>query len=852
MGEEGEGLFDKPAGAFIQSEMHAMMNGARKNQVGSMRRMKGFINIPAKRGIGLLDIMPALSVAAGLLGIELVQTVCAAGPDFSRGGVSFLKKHCLECHSGDDPKAELSLEGYTDSASVVKGRKTFVKVLRMLAIGEMPPKKKPRPTVAAVETFTENVKAVWDFSDRNAKPDPGRVTMRRLNRVEYRNTVRDLLGVDFDPTESFPSDDIGHGFDNIGDVLSLSPVLMERYLDAAETISQRVISVNPGKPAVRYLAGIYLQPGGSTTKNQFRRMDPSAKDAKLSGPFTAPGGYLKLTADAELFYRATLYAETKSKEPVKVVLYIQGGGIKEGSSAQELAKVFGGDLSRLKGAKILKTFEITARDAKTPQTVEVRISRVAVSNAGIALVKPTSGKPHAILHIRHLWTEGPLETRPKSHLMLLGSKSDKPDIARQQKIITRLLQRAYRRTPTKVESDRVLKFANSQMDAGLKWEEAMQKVLQVVLCSPKFLFRVEMDDRPSAPESRAIDEFHLASRLSYFLWSSMPDDTLLDLAAKGQLTTQLETQVKRMLIDERARELSSNFALQWLQIQRLKTVAPDTKLFPAFNEPLRRAMLRETELFFETIMKEDRSVLDLIDSDFTFLNAPLAKHYGITKTGDEKPKTLKFKGADFQRVLLPDRKRGGLLTQASVLTVTSNPTRTSPVKRGRWVLEQILGSPPPPPPPNVPELEEAGKTLSADTLRKRMEIHRKNPSCANCHAKMDPIGFALENYDAIGGYRTKDGGQDIDAEGEFADGTKFTGSEDLKTIISQKKELFVRCLSEKMLTYALGRGLSYYDRRAIEKIARTLADNDYKFSVLVMEIVRSEPFGMRRGYITED
>jgi len=332
----------------------------------------------------------------------------------------------------------------------------------------------------------------------------------------------------------------------------------------------------------------------------------------------------------------------------------------------------------------------------------------------------------------------------------------------------------------------------------------------------------------------------------------MPDDMLLDLAAKKQLTPQIETQVKRMLADERANELVRNFVQQWLQIQRLKTAAPDTKLFPAFNEPLRQAMLRETELFFETIMKEDRSLLDLIDSDFTFLNASLAKHYGITKTGDEKPKTLKFKGMDFQRVALSDRKRGGLLTQASILTVTSNPTRTSPVKRGRWVLEQILGSPPPPPPPNVPELEETGKTLNADTLRKRMEIHRENPNCANCHAKMDPIGFALENYDAIGGYRTQDGGQDIDAEGEFSDGTKFTGPEDLKTIISQKKGLFVRCLSEKMLTYALGRGLSYYDRPAIEKITKALVNNNYKFSVLVREIVKSEPFGMRRGYKTED
>jgi hypothetical protein len=814
--------------------------------------MAEFKKISMRRVLRLLRINVALVVMTGLLtmgGVSMGQT---AGPDFLQAGAPFLKQHCLKCHSGDDPAAELSLAEYKDSASVVKDRKTFEKVLRMLAAGEMPPKDKPRPTVAAIEAFSEHVLAVWDHADLNAKPDPGRVTMRRLNRVEYRNTVRDLLGADFDPTESFPSDDIGHGFDNIGDVLSLSPVLMERYLDAAETISQRVIAVNPGKPAVRYLSGIYLQPGGSTTKDPFRRMDASAEDPKLSGPFTAPGGYLKLTADAELFYRATLYAETKSQEPVKVALYIQGGSVKQGSSTEELSQVFGGDSPRLKGARILKTFEITARDSKAPQTVEVRISRVAVSNAGIALVKPASGKPHAILHIRHLWTEGPLETRPKSHLMLLGSTSGKPDAAHQQQMITRLLRRAYRRTPTKVEIDRILKFSNAQMDAGLKWEETMQKIVQVVLCSPKFLFRVELDDRPDAPESRAIDEFHLASRLSYFLWNSMPDDQLLDLATNGKLAASLDAQVDRMLDDERAGEMIRNFALQWLQVQRLKTVAPDTKRFPAFNEPLRRAMLQETELFVEAIMREDRSILELIDSDFTFLNAPLAKHYSITKTGGEKPQALKFKGVDFQRVLLPDRKRGGLLTQASVLTVTSNPTRTSPVKRGRWVLEQILGSPPPPPPPDVPELEEPGKTSNADTLRKQMEIHRKNPRCANCHAKMDPIGFALENYDAIGGYRTQDGGQDIDAAGEFADGTKFTGSEDLKTIILQKKELFVRCLSEKMLTYALGRGISYYDRRAIEKTVKALAANHYKFSVLVKEIVKSEPFGMRRGFKAED
>jgi hypothetical protein len=401
-------------------------------------------------------------------------------------------------------------------------------------------------------------------------------------------------------------------------------------------------------------------------------------------------------------------------------------------------------------------------------------------------------------------------------------------------------------------------FVEQAIEGGDKWEGAMQMAIQATLCSPKFLFRVELDDRPENGEIEKLDEFQLASRLSYFLWSTMPDDTLLDLAASGKLTANLDAQVRRMLDDEKARALVQQFAVQWLQIQRLASFSPDAKLFPSFDEKLRQAMLKETELFFESVVKEDRSILDLLDADYTFLNEPLARHYGIVDTNGNragqppsdskgKPKGEPIRGESFQRVTLQDKQRGGLLTQASILTVTSNPTRTSPVKRGRWVLEQILGAPPPPPPPNVPELPEGEQAKTGGTLKERLEIHRQNPSCANCHAKMDPIGFSLENYDAVGAYRVKDGQFDIDPSGEFADGKSVRGPEGLKAVLLEKQTEFVRCLVEKLMIYALGRGLEYYDRPAVERIVQRLEKHDYRFSVLVTAIAESDPFRFRRN-----
>ena len=778
-----------------------------------------------------------------------------SSPDFSTAGLAFLKKHCLKCHSGDKPKAELSLVGFVDNASVLKKRKTWESVLKMVEAGEMPPDDKPQPSAKEIEEFALLVRAVFEHHDKNAKPDPGRVTMRRLNRVEYANTLRDLVGADFNPAADFPSDDIGHGFDNIGDVLTLSPVLMEQYLAAAETVSQRVILASPPKPASRYLSGRFLQPNNAQTpQGRFRQLNPTAEAAVESGPFTADGGYLKFSADADLILRANMYAETKGTAPVKVALFISGGKLADPSPDEEVDQLMGTALKGFKPLRILKVAEITARDAKSVQQIEFPINRRGdIQRAGVAVIKPPEGDEPPQLFIEHIWTEGPLETRPASQLMLLKCSPDKPQAEQTREVLARLLSRGYRRTASPQEVEAMAKVVDQAVAGGEKWEAGMQWVVQALLCSPKFLFRVELDDRPDSPEARPIDEFHLASRLSYFLWNTMPDDELFDLARRGELSKNLEPQVQRMLKDPRAVDsLVDRFAMQWLQLKRLDLIAPDAKLFPDFNEELRRAMRDETRMFLETIVKEDRSLLDLLMSDFTFVNEPLAKHYGIADTNGNlvgqkpaKDQGQPIRGPEFVRINVSGTPRGGLLTQASLLTVTSNPTRTSPVKRGRWVLEQLLGTPPPPPPPNVPELEQGEKLTGS--LRQRMEQHRANPSCASCHARMDPLGFAFENFGAIGRFREKDGEFPIDPSGELPTGEKIAGPTELKEILKTRQNLFARCITEKLLTYALGRGLEYYDRPAVDRIATALGQNGYRFSTLIAETVKSEPFRMRRG-----
>jgi hypothetical protein len=587
---------------------------------------------------------------------------------FSKDVAPLLARYCAMCHGGKRPKGDLSLDRFTDDAAAKKHPEIWEKVAQNLRSGDMPPKGKPRPTGAELAVITAWIDRETARVDCTKPSDPGRVTIRRLNRVEYRNTVRDLLGVDYKPADDFPSDDVGYGFDNIGDVLSLSPLLLERYLDAAERI-----------------------------------VDLAFKDPKIRERILAP------------------------------------------------------------------------------------------------------------------------------------SKGKKAEVVRST--IERLARRAYRRPVTADEVARLARFVDLAEGSGQNLNQGLQLALKAMLVSPHFLFRVEVDHVTKPGAIYPINDFELASRLSYFLWSSMPDDELFRVAGMGGLRKDLDTQVRRMVRDPRAGALTANFAGQWLQLRSLKDVSPDPKTFPSFSPQLRDAMRRETELFFETVVKEDRSILDFLDGDFTFVNETLARHYGIAGV----------KGNDFQRVKLSgDTARGGVLTHASILTVTSNPTRTSPVKRGKWILENILGTPPPPPPPDAGELPDDKSELKG-TLRQRMEMHRSKAICASCHQRMDPLGFALENFDGIGAWRTRDGRFPVDAGGTLPDGQSFEGAKGLRGVLKARAADFRRCLAEKMLTYALGRGLEFYDKCAVDKICAAMTRNGDRFSSMVVAIVNSEPFLLRKG-----
>ena len=746
---------------------------------------------------------------------------------FTNEALTFTAAHCVKCHSDQEPKADLNVTLDRDLDSVTKRRAVWENIVEMVSNGQMPPAEEPRPDQDAIDKFVAVVNSVFEEADRNAKPDPGRVTVRRLNRTEYNNTIRDLMWIDFNAAEDFPSDDIGHGFDNIGDVLTMSPVLMERYLSAAESIVQKAILVgDPPKPPKRRSVATFLK----TTRKEafevpFRTLDAVGK-LSISH---------KLTAEGEYKFRFHGWGRQRGDEPVKVVFQIDGNEIQtmevKGTSSE-------------KGIIEIPPVKLTQGE-----------HQIAVSFLN-EFTDPAAEKPEEAtraLFVEWFEFEGPLDMVPPSHKRLLAcsAEASQPDQARE--ILQRFISRAYRRPATTAEVDRLVAVVTRSLAEGVSWEVSMQRAMLTTLVSPKFLFRLELDDRPESPDSRPLDEFQLASRISYFLWSSMPDEELLALASKGELTPNLDAQVRRMLADPKSNSLIDNFAMQWLQLKRLKTVTPDPNLFPTFNEPLRAAMLKETELFFEAMIREDRSIVDLVAADFTYLNGPLAQHYGLahllSQPTEEANRGRRRGGPnrDFERVTLPDGLRGGLLTQASILTVTSNPTRTSPVKRGRWILEQILGAPPPPPPPNVPELAEGDKAQLTGSLRQRMEQHRANPACANCHAKMDPLGFAFENYNAIGGFREKDGEFPIEAGGMLPGGKAFQGPVELKSILKEQRAKVGRNLTEKLMIDGLGRGLEYYDRRSVQKIQEELEKNDYKFSTLAVEIVKSDPFRLRRG-----
>ena len=769
---------------------------------------------------------------------------------------SFVATHCKQCHSGAKPKGGLSLEKY-DPATIVKQRKAWVQSLDRVRGGDMPPEGKPRPDPRQIEAFVAAVESIWDAADRAAPPDPGKVTARRLNRIEYANTIRDLTAVDFNPAQDFPADDIGHGFDNIGDVLTLPPLLMERYLAAAESISQRAILTEIPPVPRRYLAGRFLHPyphEAPGTNGRFRPMRPLDTNPVYSGPFIAGTDYLKFNDQDDFFLRVRLYAQPKGKSPVRVALFLSGPNVRKPSPDAEVDRILGVALKSFKPIEILGTFEITATDEKKIQEIEFPISKRAdAQRAGIGLLKPPGDEEPAHLFVENIWSEGPMETRPRSHLKLLACSADKPVAARTREVVSRFLGRAFRRPVSADEVERYSKLVDQAVAAGRKWEAGVQIAVQAALVSPHFLFRVERDARPARAEPYPVSDIHLASRLSYFIWSSMPDDDLLALAAKGQLAANLQPQVRRMLADPKALALVENFFPQWLQLRRFDAFSPDPVRFPAFSAQLRAAMREEATSLFREIVQNDRPATELVTANYTFLNKALAGFYGIADTaGNAAGKKADRQGGkpipaeQFVKVDVSGWPRGGVTNMGAVLAATSNPTRTSPVKRGKWVLEQLLGAPPPPPPPNVPELKEGGEALKG-TLKQRMEQHRANPSCSSCHLKMDALGFAFESFNAIGAWRDKDDGQPIDATGELPGGVKLNGPQAVKDYLAANRDKFMRALTDKLLTYALGRGLEPYDRRAVDAILKRSGDRGDKFSELVLAIVESEPFRFRRG-----
>jgi hypothetical protein len=953
--------------------------------------------------------LPIFAVLSILL-IALASNSTNNQVTYDRAIKPILATYCYSCHGNGVDIAELALDEYESIQDIEEDRETWMQVNDYLKNHVMPPAKKPQPSQAERDLITAWIERVLYHYDP-ANPDPGRVTMRRLNRHEYNNTIRDLIRIDFQPADDFPSDDTGYGFDNIGDVLSLPPVLFEKYLKAAEQIMDYAIVTEQTPSANKRFPVNLLDVGGNSGKGWARLTSFYESDVAIDVdvPYAADyvvrvlaygnkdeasGGYeagdesysnrsdvadrplrisimlnrtlvreFEVTGDStrpEIFearfsapqgehqFRAVVrrfrggemeeivdsgrigaqqkgavyvkYLEIEGPLPGHAIIHTAGKLVDSESVASihdgELRLTPGGQTSvnaeiPVEGSYLLRATAYTGRAGHAPLQMQfsmderdLAVFQVDAPGRGslyengkrrkvsVSALRPVpqiyevatklkAGKQRfsvtflnsraqtlrdesletanlvlkdlqivslddnwkppvmpdsiATLFARHL-------ARPKGFWLtrairgVLGMNPSASETARQ--IMSEFTRRAWRRPATDEELDRLMRLYEVAENEGEGFYGRMKLAMKGVLVSPHFIFRQELQPDPNDRDAvHPVGEFALATRLSYFLWSSMPDDVLFDLAEEGELRQSLEPQIARMLRSPKAKALVDNFAGQWLQTRKVDSIYPSDRRFRDFDGSLRTAMRSETERFFEYIMREDRSVLEFLDADYTFVNDRLAEHYGIPNvTGDH-----------FRRISIAGLPRRGVLTHGSILSLTSNPTRTSPVKRGKWVLENLLGAPPPPPPPDVPELEDDGRQLTG-TLRQQMVRHRENSICASCHARMDPIGFGLENFDGIGAWRDAENGHEIDPSGELTTGETFDGALGLIEILAEnKRNDFLRCLSEKMLTYAIGRGLEPYDAPAIDSIVSELVQGDYRFSQLVTAIVSSYPFQMRRG-----
>jgi hypothetical protein len=745
----------------------------------------------------------------------------------------FVTLFCTECHNTEDKAAGLTLDAI-DCDDLSKNPKVWEKVVRKLVARQMPPDEVVRPSG---HTYDSIVTALSTTLDRAAAehPEPGRTdTFRRLNRREYQNAIRDLLAVEIDASALLPNDESSHGFDNVT-VGDLSPTLLDRYITAAQKISRLAVG-SPGR-----------SPGGDTIRI---RPDITQEDHVEGLPIGTRGGALiSFTFPQDGEYEIQLRLARDRNEHVE--------GLHEAHALEVL-------LDREPKA----SFTVLAPKSESEhQTADAHLKarfRVTAGahKLGVTFVRSSSSlletkrqpfQAHYNMH-RHpritpalfqvsitgpFASHAPGDSPSRRRIFVCKPTQPGDEMACAERILSTLMRRAYRRPVTVADLKSPLQLYSSARAEG-DFESAIEMALSAILVNPQFLFRIEPDPPGVASGSAyPVPDIQLASRLSFFLWSSIPDEALLDLAERGELSKPevLERQTLRMLADPRSHSLVSNFAAQWLHLRNLDSITPDLRLFPDFDDNLRQAFRQETELLFESVLREDRSVLDLLKSDHTFLNERLAKHYGIPH----------IYGTRFRRVELGDESvRGGLLRQASVLTVTSYANRTSPVIRGKWILENILGSPPPPPPATVPALKD--NTVSSSlSVRERLSEHRANVACAGCHKLMDPVGFSLENFDAVGRWRSVEEGRPVDSTGGLPDGSRFEGVTGLERALLKRPELFVGTLTEKLLTFALGRGVETFDAPAVRKIIRDARSRDYRFSSLIVGIATSVPFKMRKS-----
>jgi len=751
---------------------------------------------------------------------------------------AMLDKYCVTCHNQRLKTGGLTLDNL-NMDKVADNAETWEKVLRKLHGGMMPPQGMPRPDATTVDQFTSWLETTLDRAAAS-HPEPGRSTLHRLNRTEYGNAIHDLLDLDIDAASYLPADDEANGFDNIADVLRFSPSLLEQYLSASDKISSLAV----GDPSITPVSLVFHAPPDLDQEKHIEGL-PLGTRGGIRIPYNFP-------LDGEYDFRVFLLQNivgylTGLEYAHQLEISIDGQRV-------FLAQVGGEEDNKMSDANLGVAKDTIDARLRTripvkagPRTVVVTFLRRNSAPSDEPLQPFTHDHDlqnmNGVPRIDRMQITGPFnptgsgDTPSRHRIFSCRPSNAAAELPCARTILTNLARRAYRRPVTGADLENLLSFYQSARNKK-NFDAGIENALRLILTNPKFLFRTESDPAGAAPGSmHPVSDLELASRLSFFLWSTIPDDQLITVASQGKLKDPaiLEQQVKRMLADDRSEALVKNFAGQWLLLRNLPNVQPDPNEFPNFDDNLRQAFRRETEMFFGSILREDRNVLDLLTADYTFVNERLAKHYGIAGVY----------GSQFRRVKIANEQRRGLLGQGSILTVTSEANRTSPVKRGKFILEAILGTPPPAPPPNVPPLKE-NEGAQALSVRARLEEHRKSPACSGCHAVMDPLGFSLENFDGVGEWRIKEPGGAVDPSGQLADGTKVDGPVALRNAIMRHPEQFVRTLTEKMLTYGLGRGLEYYDMPTVRGIARDASRTDYKFSSIVLGIVKSTPFQMRR------